>query len=84
MELSPDRTTLVRRGELPALLKNGKFEVTLRRAPEAAPLRCFALRLDGGRSEELPLVREKDGTTLKIDTSALLEYTPFFELTTQP
>lgn len=84
MELSSDRRTLIRRGDLPVLLKNGMLEVKIHRSATAPPLSCFALAINGERREMLPLTQAGDQVTLKLNTAILREYTPFFELTENP
>jgi len=80
MELSADRTTLVKLGGLPVLAKTGKLDVKLKNVNGAA-MSLYALGFDGSRRERLPLTFKDGVLTVSIDTAALKDGpTPFFEL----
>lgn len=80
MRLSSDRSTMIRRGETPVLLETGQLELEIRTAdPELFEL--YALRLDGSRSEKLPLAVRDGKLAVRIDTAKLAAGpTVFFEL----
>lgn len=73
---------LVALGTPPLLMRSVHVEVVLRHA-EPTKLSLYALRLNGERAENLPLVVNNDTVSIKLDT-ATLKYGPttFFELTT--
>ena len=65
-------------GTAPIRMQCGRFSVRIR---SDRPLRCYALRINGIRTEELPLKRISGGYLLECDTSRLKHGpTPFFEL----
>lgn len=78
MEVSRNREMLFNQGKLPVLMERGRFEASLR---NDAPLKLWALALDGSRTEPLPLA-ERDGVKhIAIDTGKLKHGpTVFFEL----
>jgi hypothetical protein len=83
MILSHDRKKMVKKGQLPVLLRTGilKFKFRNRNAGE---LKLYALGFDGSRREELP-VKAKDGIlNISIDSSKL-KHGPsvFYELSTE-
>ncbi len=80
MELSGDRTTLIKRGKLPVLIRTGKLEATLKNS-NASKMSFYALGIDGSRREKLPL-EFKDGIMgLSVDTLSLKDGpATFFEL----
>ncbi|MBC2595882.1 hypothetical protein H5P28_16580 [Ruficoccus amylovorans] len=83
MELTSDRVTSINLGTAPVLMKTVNFSISLSNQA-ADQLRCFALRIDGERLQELPLTVGDGHVTLEVDTAALADGpTPFFELTTQ-
>lgn len=80
MILDHDRTTLIKKGDIPPLLENGRCTIRLQRKER---FRCFALRLDGTRKEEIPVSRTETSESLeiRIDTAGITNgATPFFEL----
>lgn len=80
MELSADRSTLIKRGGAPALLRVGRLEATLKNA-NAAKMSLYALGFDGCRRERLPLAVADGVVKIALDTAALKKGpTPFFEL----
>ena len=78
MTLEPDGETMRLWGGAPVLVQTGKLDVALK---TAVPLQAWALRMDGVRSEKIP-VKYQDGTlSLHIDTAELANGpTLFFEL----
>ncbi|RRJ95036.1 hypothetical protein Ga0100231_012665 [Opitutaceae bacterium TAV4] len=61
-------------------MKTAKFSISLT-TRAAGKIRCFALRLDGERMQELPVMVKNGTLTLDIDTAALTHGpTSFFEL----
>ncbi|MBC2595879.1 hypothetical protein H5P28_16565 [Ruficoccus amylovorans] len=82
MELTSDRITCLQLGTAPVLMKTVNFSIGLSHQA-ADQLRCFALRIDGERMQEIPLTVGDGHVTLEVDTAALADGpTPFFELTT--
>ena len=82
MELAPDRVTLHELGAAPVLCRAGKLELTLRRS---GSWKLYALGVDGGRRDEIPMQAAGDHQTIRIDTGALpAGPTPFFELVADP
>lgn len=82
MELAPDRVTLHELGAAPVLCRAGKLELTLRRP---GSWKLYALGVDGGRRDEIPVQAAGDHQTIRIDTGALpAGPTPFFELVADP
>ena len=82
MALSADRTTLVKLGGPPVLMRTGKLEVSLRNV-HAATMKLYALGIDGIRREALPLQAEDNAVRISLDTGKLKKGpTPFFELVT--
>jgi hypothetical protein len=80
MELSYNRTKMLKPGTLPILMKTGKLKATLKNRNGAA-LSLYALGLDGSRREKLPLKAEGGTLQINLDTSSLKTGpTPFFEL----
>ncbi len=80
MELSADRITMIKPGQLPVLMRCGKVQATLRLA-QAKKLRGYALDLAGSRQEQLPVSVEGENLKIDLDTAALKNGpTPFFEL----
>ena len=81
MERTLDDELLRINGTTPVLLQSGKFELAVRHPDK---LRCFALRLDGKRMEEIPTNTDNGGTVIALDTATLKNGpTPFFELTAE-
>ncbi len=81
MELSYNRTQMIKPGKLPILMKTGKLKASLK-SRDGAELSLYALNLDGSRREKLPMTYENGSLTIDIDTGALKNGpTPFFELT---
>lgn len=80
MELSSDRTTLYKLGALPILLRTGKFAIKLKNA-NAADLILYALKINGSRSEKIPITYSLDTISVQIDTAKLKDGPAvFFEL----
>lgn len=79
MVLSADRFTLHEKGELPALLRTGVFRLSLRHS-KAASLQLWSLGLDGSRRERIPVTVADGCLRIELDTSALRDATPFFEI----
>ena len=80
MRLSSDRSTMIRRGETPVLLETGRLELEFRTAG-AEQFELYALRMDGSRSEKLPLAVRDGKLAIRIDTAKLAAGpTVFFEL----
>ncbi len=80
MELSHDRSTLLKTGSLPVLMKTGILTLDLNNE-NAGKLSLYALGMNGARKEALPC--NASGTHLKIvlNTAELKKgITPFFEL----
>ena len=80
MILNQDRSTLIKKGDIPPLLEHGRCILRLHRNGH---FRCFALRLDGTRKEEIPVSRasENDCVEIRIDTAGIINgVTPFFEV----
>ena len=69
---------IIRQGTLPVLMERGRFEASLR---NDAPLKRWALALDGSRTEPLPLPERGGVKHIAIDTGKL-KHGPavFFEL----
>lgn len=77
-----DLSVLRRAGGGPWLLRTGRFTVALR---HAAPLRAWALALDGRRVDEIAVEAVDGWQRLRIDTRALPGgATPIVELATAP
>lgn len=80
MELSEDRVTMRKLGDLPVLMRCGKLGATLKNS-NATQMSLYALGMDGTRKEKLPLNAEKDTLKIKLDTASLKNGpTTFFEL----
>lgn len=80
MELSSDRITLLKSGNLPILMQTGKLNVTLK-SESLDGMKLFALGMDGSRKEILPLQVENGSLKIEIDTAKLKHGpTPFFEI----
>eukprot|EP00831_Metopus_contortus_P069409 TRINITY_DN6239_c0_g3_i1.p2 TRINITY_DN6239_c0_g3~~TRINITY_DN6239_c0_g3_i1.p2 ORF type:complete len:511 (-),score=65.94 TRINITY_DN6239_c0_g3_i1:1334-2866(-) len=83
MVLSHDRKKMLKKGQLPVLLRTGNLKCELRNR-NARKLKLYVLGFDGSRREELPL-REKNGVLdIAIDTSKL-KHGPsvFYELASE-
>ena len=81
MTLEPDGETMRLWGGAPVLVQTGKLDVTLK---TAAPLQAWALRMDGTRSEKIPVKYQNGTLSLQIDTAKLTNGpTLFFELNQQ-
>ena len=80
-ENADQRVKLVN-GDVPILVESGEFEFKIR-TPLASTLKAWALRFDGTRAEELPLVRNGNEIRLKLDTSKLASPTFYVEFSKQ-
>ena len=80
-ENADQRVKLVN-GDVPILVESGEFEFKIR-TPLASTLKAWALRFDGTRAEELPLVRNGNEIRLKLDTSKLASPTFYIEFSKQ-
>ena len=79
-KMQADDETLIDLGWAPSLMQTCKFTVELQNA-KAANLRCYALRLDGERTREIPLKKSGNTVEISVDTVTLgKDLTPFFEL----
>ena len=79
-KMQADDETLIDLGWAPSLMQTCKFNVTLDNA-NAGKLRCYALRLDGERTREIPLKKSGNTVEISVDTVTLgKDLTPFFEL----
>jgi hypothetical protein len=79
-KMQADDETLIDLGWAPSLMQTCKFTAELQNS-NSAKLRCYALRLDGERSREIPLKKSGNTVEISIDTVTLgKELTPFFEL----
>lgn len=81
MTLEPDHETMRLWGGAPVLVQTGKLTVSLE---AVKPLQAWALRMDGSRSEKLPVKYENGKLILNIDTAGLKNGPAlFFELNQQ-
>ena len=79
-KMEADDETLIDLGWAPSLMQTCKFTVELTNS-NAENLRCYALRLDGERTREIPLVKSGNTVELSVDTVELeKDLTPFFEI----
>ena len=79
-KMQADDETLIDLGWAPSLMQTCKFTAELQNS-NSAKLRCYALRLDGERTREIPLKKSGNTVEISIDTVTLgKELTPFFEL----
>lgn len=69
-------------GQLPILVKTGELQVSLTRSVAPKSVQVFALKLNGDRAEEIPVVQKGQDISLKIQTDLLAVSgpTPFFEI----
>ena len=78
--LSPDRTTMIKDGGPPIMLRVGTLDAALKNTT-GDRMSLYALGLDGTRREKLPLEYSDGEVKIKLDTAALKHGpTPFFEL----
>lgn len=81
MELSYNRTKMIKPGTLPVLMKTGTLTASLKNS-NGSDMSLYALNMDGTRGEKLPLTYVDGKLNIIIDTHALTNGpTPFFELT---
>lgn len=73
-------TTKIKEGGLPILLQTGKFDLSVK-SDFAGKMKCWSLRADGTRDEEIPLASDNGAIRLNLDTSKLKSATVYFELT---
>lgn len=79
MILEGDRETLIEPGHAPILLRTGTLSIRFRNSNKS--LKLYALRLNGTRSEELPLSKKDGEWSAEIDTAKLAGGpTVFFEI----
>jgi hypothetical protein len=79
-ETSEDRVVLRKIGELPILLETGKFSAAMS-CKNTSTFRCYALRLDGLRKEEITVTSKDNVLSISIDTAKLKNGPAlFFEL----
>ena len=79
MILEGDRETLIEPGHGPILLRTGTLSIRFRNSNKS--LKLYALRLNGTRSEELPLSKKDGEWSAEIDTAKLAGGpTVFFEI----
>ena len=74
-----ERCETLRKGGGPVLLETGRVTFTLQN-DHADRLRCWALDLNGARTEEIPVKAKNGRLGAIIDTAKLKEPTVFFEL----
>jgi len=80
MELSPNRSTMLKVGKTPVLAHTGELELTLEHKTENS-FSLYALGIDGSRREKLPVTMKNGKIIIKINTAKLKNGpTPFFEL----
>ena len=65
---TPAMSARISNGTTPLLLETGKFNVVIK---NRAPLKCWALALDGTRIDNVPVKRSGDRLVLDIDTAKI-------------
>ena len=77
--------TVINLGTMPVLARCGEFKVTLARTAAPKTVKAYALRLNGERAEEIPIVVDGTNLSLDVDTAKLSQAgpTPFFEITVE-
>ncbi len=82
MILEGDRETMIEAGHAPILLRTAELSIRFRNSNDS--LRMYALKLNGTRTEELPLKKEHGEWTAQINTAKLSGGPAvFFEITAE-